>query len=241
MKVLGYVRVSTQVQADEGLGLDVQEQAIRAWTKANGHRLVGIAREEGVSGSNGIETRRALPEALMQLRAGKAQGLVVYRLDRLARDLVLQEQLLAEIKKMGAEVFSTSPSEANFLGDDPNDPSRKLIRQVLGAVAEYERAMIGLRTRMGRARKAEMGGFAYGSPPYGYRAVNRQLSEQPEEQKALAEIRRMKAEGKSLRAIAQDLEDQGFAPPRGKRWHPETLRLITSRESQVTDTAARAS
>lgn len=81
-------------------------------------------------------------------RAPLADGLVVFRLDRLARDLVLQEQILGDIWRMGAHGFSTSPSEADFLKDDPDDPSRQLIRQVLGAVAQYERALIALRLRL---------------------------------------------------------------------------------------------
>jgi DNA invertase Pin-like site-specific DNA recombinase len=69
-------------------------------------------------------------------------GVVVYRLDRLARDLIVQETLLAEVWRMGREVFSTSAAEQGYLADDPHAPSRKLIRQVLGAVNEYERSMI---------------------------------------------------------------------------------------------------
>jgi DNA invertase Pin-like site-specific DNA recombinase len=70
-------------------------------------------------------------------------------------------------------VFSTSAGEAAYLEDDPGDPARKVIRQVLGAVAEYERSMIALRLRSGRAGKAQAGGFAYGAPPYGYAARRR--------------------------------------------------------------------
>jgi DNA invertase Pin-like site-specific DNA recombinase len=143
--------------------------------------LVLWARDEGVSGSNGLDTRDGLADALEALKSRQAGGLIVYRLDRLARDLVLQEQLLADIRRMGAEVFSTSSAEASYLTDDPDDPSRKLIRQVLGAVNEYERAMIALRLRSGRRKKHDNGGYAYGSPPYGWRAVGRELAEDPEE------------------------------------------------------------
>ncbi len=82
---------------------------------------------------------------------------MVYRLDRLARDLILQETLLAEITAAGGQVFSTMPGEQAVIEDDPEDPSRRLIRQVLGAVAEYERSLIRLRLRNGRRRKAERG------------------------------------------------------------------------------------
>src|SRR5690242_12478196 len=95
MKLVGYLRVSTDRQAEEGLGLDVQEHAIRSWAKQEGHRISLWARDEGMSGSNGVETRVGLLDALGAIQSGAARGLVVYRLDRLARDLVLQEQLLA--------------------------------------------------------------------------------------------------------------------------------------------------
>ena len=119
VKVVAYLRVSTDRQAEHGLGLEVQAAEITKWAKINGHRIVLWARDEGVSGSNSLETRQALPDALAALQSRTAAGMVVYRLDRLARDLVLQEQLLAEIKRIGSEVFSTSAGEAAFLADDP--------------------------------------------------------------------------------------------------------------------------
>jgi DNA invertase Pin-like site-specific DNA recombinase len=90
VKLVGYVRVSTDRQAEEGQGLDVQIEAIRAWAKRNDYHVSTILREEGVSGSNGIEHQVALPDALQLVEAGKVAGIVVYRLDRLARDLMLR-------------------------------------------------------------------------------------------------------------------------------------------------------
>jgi DNA invertase Pin-like site-specific DNA recombinase len=81
--------------------------------------------------------------------------------------------------------LSTAGGEAN-LHDDPEDPSRRLIRQVLGAVSEYERAMIALRLRRGRAAKGARGGFAYGSPAFGHRAAGRALVPDEREQAAIA-------------------------------------------------------
>lgn len=242
MKVIGYLRVSTERQAEEGLGLGVQCDAVRRWANDHGHRVVGWYSDEGTSGSNGLETREALPEALSALQDGEASGLVVYRLDRLARDLVLQEQLLAELWRAGVDVFSTSPAETGYLEDDPEDPSRRLIRQVLGAVAEYERAMIALRLRAGRRRKAEQGGYAYGAPPFGYRAEDGELVPDPEEQDALALMRRLRDEGESLRGIARALAQRGYEPRQTRRgieggngreptggWHPTTLARILER------------
>src|SRR5437762_2753389 len=182
MKVTAYLRVSTDRQAEEGLGLDVQQHAIRAWAKQHGHQVVAWTRDEGVSGSNGLDGRIGLAEALEAIRERRAEALVIYRLDRLARDLVLQEQLLAEVRRLGGVVYSTSSAESDFLTDDPDDPSRRLIRQVLGAVSEYERGMIALRLRSGRRRKAEQGGFAYGAPSYGYRSERGVVVAEPDEQ-----------------------------------------------------------
>src|SRR5438128_6371629 len=199
MRIAGYVRVSTDRQAERGLGLEVQERSIRRWAKAQGHRLLDVLRDEGVSGSNGLGSRLGLADALDLVREKRAAGIIVARLDRLARDLIVQEQVLAEVRRLGGDVFSTSAGQAAYLVDDPDDPSRKLIRQVLGAVNEYERAMIALRLRSGRRRKADRGGYAYGSPPYGYRTVGRELVEDETEQVALARMRELRAVGASYR------------------------------------------
>jgi DNA invertase Pin-like site-specific DNA recombinase len=228
MNLAAYLRVSTDAQTD-GLGLDVQKAAIKAWATSHGHNVSATYVDAGVSGSNGLDTRTGLAEALIALRNDGADGIVVYRLDRLARDLIIQEQLLAEARQRGWAVFSTSPSEAAYLEDDPGDPSRKMIRQVLGAVAEYERSMITLRLRSGRARKAQLGGFAGGAPPYGFTAVDGELVEVAEEQETLSRIRRDRSGGQSLRAIAESLNAEGLTPRRGRRWHPGVLARLISR------------
>lgn len=223
-KIVGYVRVSTDAQVEQGLGLEVQEQQLRAWAKAHGHKIVEIFVEPGVSGAKGLEDRPALAEALHALRHGLAGGLVVPRLDRLARDLVLQEQLLAEVKRLKAQAFSTMAGEDAYLVDDPDDPSRKLIRHILGAVSEYERAMISMRLRSGRARKAANGGYATGAPPLGLRAVGGALVEDPDEGRVLDRLLTLRTDGRSLREIAALLTAEGLRPKRSDRWHPETVR-----------------
>ena len=235
MNVVGYVRVTKDRQAEQGLDLEVQKRALEAWAKENRHRITSIHQDEGGSGSNHLQGRMGLAEALERLRDGEAQGLVVYRLDRLARDLMVQEGLLADIWKMGGEIFSTIPSESGYLTDDPDDPSRKFIRQVLGAMAEYERGMVALRLRLGRKRKAERGGFAFGSPPYGYRSEHRELVTDEQEGEALKMIHDLRKEGKSLPAICSALEAAGHRPKRGDRWHPTSVWRILKRDEPSTN------
>lgn len=227
LRLVGYLRVSTDRQAEQGLGLEVQERAIREWARRGGHRLAAIFRDEGISGSNGLETRVGLADALAEV--GRADGLVVYRLDRLARDLVLQEKILADLRARGKRLHSVSPGEDAYLEDDPEDPSRKLIRQVLGAVASYEREIISLRLRHGRRRKSERGGFAYGAPPYGMRAVDGELAPDPVEAPVAARIREAVAAGRSLNSIARELNDEGIRPRRGERWHAVTVSRVAGR------------
>jgi DNA invertase Pin-like site-specific DNA recombinase len=229
VQLAGYLRVSTDKQAEHGLGIEIQEAAIRKWARSETHRIKLWFRDEGVSGSNGLDARDELPKALGALRDGEVAGVVVYRLDRLARDLVLQEQLLAEIRRMG-ELYSTSASEADYLRDDPDDPSRALIRQILGAVNEYERSMIKLRLRSGRRRKAEKGGYAYGAPPFGTEARDRGLVRIPEEWATVERIRDLRSSGESLRGICTVLESEGRTTKRGgTRWHPAVVAKVLGR------------
>src|SRR3974377_1125906 len=92
-RALAYTRVSTEEQV-QGNGLEVQERAVRAFCKSQGLRLIDVISDEGVSGSNGLDTRIGLASSLARLEAAEADCLVVYRLDRLARDFVLQELLV---------------------------------------------------------------------------------------------------------------------------------------------------
>jgi DNA invertase Pin-like site-specific DNA recombinase len=228
-KVVGYLRVSTDAQAEHGFGLEIQEAAIRDWARREGVVVVGLYTDAGVSGSNGLDGREGLPAAMAALRSGRAAGIVVYRLDRLARDLVLQETLLNEVRRMGCAVHSTTGGEAAYLADDPEDPSRRLIRQILGAVSEYERSLISLRLRSGRRSKAANGGFAYGSPPFGWESIDGTLVEVASEQQIIERMRSLHAGGRSVRGIAEDLNAEGVVAKRvGSRWHPTTVARVLS-------------
>lgn len=226
MNVVGYARVSTEAQAERGTSLQGQEKELRAWARAHGHKVVAVYSEDA---SGTLEHREALADALAAVKSGTAGGLVVYRLDRLARDMVLQEQLLREVHRAGGALYSTSDAESAVLQDDPADPSRRLIRQVLGAVAEYERSLIVLRLQAGRARKADAGGYAYGAPPLGKRAEDGVLVDDPDEAATVARITELRREGLSLRQIAAQLDQEGLRTKRGGRWHPPTVARVLER------------
>jgi DNA invertase Pin-like site-specific DNA recombinase len=219
---IAYLRVSTAEQV-EGFGLAVQERAIREYCKPHGLRLVALYRDEGQSGSNGLDDRTGLAEALIELEARHASALVVYRLDRLARDLLLQETLIAKLQRVGSEIISVT--EPDIRG---GDPTRDLVRQVLGAISQYERAVIRGRMVAGKAAKVRAGGYGGGRPPYGMRAANRELEPDPEEAAMVTLARQLHKKGNSLREIGQALTEAGYEPRSGTSWHPNTVRRMLS-------------
>jgi DNA invertase Pin-like site-specific DNA recombinase len=223
-KAIGYIRVSTQEQVS-GFGLDVQERSIRDYCKATGLRLVGVLRDEGQSGGNGLESRVGLAEALAKLKGGQASTLVVYRMDRLARDLILQETLVERLRNQGTPVRSASEPD---LDTDTTDPTKVLIRQIIGAVSQYERAVIRGRMMAGKAAKVAQGGFPGGRTRYGFKLENGEVVADPAEQVVVAEVRRRRAAGESLREVGNALEAMGYAPRDGERWHPNTVRRIAA-------------
>jgi len=224
MKALGYVRVSTHEQAHGGYGLDVQEQALRTWATNESARLVGIERDAAVSGSNGLESREGLTGALVRLEAGEADALVVYRLDRLARDLVLQETIIRRLEKAGRTVVSATEPKT-----DGDDPTRVLVRQVLGALAQYERAVIRARMMAGAAAKRRAGGYAGGKPPYGHDAIGGELVPNATEQAVIAEIMSARADGASYQDVADQLNASRTPTKAGREWHRWTVRELVKR------------
>lgn len=225
-RLAAYLRVSTDLQAEKGHGLGVQRAAIKDWAKQHGHVIALWASDQGTSGSAPLEAREGLLEAIGAVKAGDASGIVVYRLDRLARDLMVQETILADLRRGGGDLYSTSAGEQDFLTDDEADPSRKLIRQILGAVAEYERAMIRLRLRAGKHAKRAQGGYIGGKIPIGYRLTDDGLLVIDEaEQQAIRRMRELRSQGSTIRGIRDALSADGLYPRSGGEW---SLSVISS-------------
>jgi DNA invertase Pin-like site-specific DNA recombinase len=218
---VAYLRVSTEAQLD-GLGLDVQRAAVFELADREGLTIADVFVDEGISGSEGLDSRAALAAALDWLCEHPGGTLIVPRLDRLARDLMVQEQVLADAWKCGATVTSCSETERTYCRpDDPSDPARTLIRQVLGAVAAYERAMIRLRLVRGRRLRLARDGWAGGPTPYGWN--------DPAEQTILLDIDEQRRRGVSWAGIAADFIARGIVKRNGKPWRREELQRCHAR------------
>jgi DNA invertase Pin-like site-specific DNA recombinase len=225
-RAVGYIRVSSATQLD-GYGLAAQEADIRKSVKSYGLRLTQVFRDEGVSGSLEAALRPGLAEALARIESGDAEVLLIPRLDRLARRLTIQEAALAQVWRHGGTVVAADQGE--IVRDDPDDPMRTAMRQMMGVFAQLERSMIVARLRRGREMKRASGGYAAGRPRYGYRADGGFLVAVPEEQRTIKLARRLKKQGLSYRQIADRLEAEGLQPRSGGRWHPPMVsRLVNS-------------
>jgi len=201
---LGYVRVSTDEQVNEGASLAAQRAALIAEATRRGWDIE-IIEDEGVSAKN-LE-REGLQAALGRLDAGEANVLLAVRLDRISRSVADFSGLIAKAQRRGWDVRLLSPDL------DTKDPSGKFTAHVLAAAAEYERELIRVRTREGMAqKKAE--GVHVGRP-----------TTLPDD--VIRRILAARADGKSLRVIADALTADAVATAQGgKRWHASTVKAV---------------
>jgi DNA invertase Pin-like site-specific DNA recombinase len=229
MDLVSYLRVSSGSQVD-GFGLPVQRRAVQGWAKRNGHRIVDEVIDAGVSGALAATDRPGLSAVLDQLRPPpRARGLVVARLDRLARSLTVQEAVLAIIWKAGGAVFTADGGLVDQ--DDADDPMRTAIRQVQGVFAQLERSLVAKRMRDGRRLKAEQGAHAVGQHPFGQRSggPGRDGVVHDDERAVVERIVQLRSEGASYRSICAVLDAEGLRPRRAASWSPMVVRRISER------------
>ena len=215
-----YLRVSTDEQAESGLGLEAQLAACTAWCAARGYTVAGVHRDEGVSGSTAVDKRPGLTAALAEL--GRGAVLVAAKRDRLARSVGIAAVLEEAAKRLGATVETPDAPEGG-------DPFADAMRGMMDVFSQLERAMIAARTKAALgAKKAR--GERVGSVPLGcaVAADGKTLVADAAEREALELVRALRADGLSMRDIAARLNAEGV-PCRGSRWHLTTVARLLSR------------
>ena len=228
MRAAVYARVSTQKQGRDQT-IDSQVEALRAWAETQGHELKRehIFTDEGYSGSR--LDRPALDRLRDAAREGEFDVVAVFSPDRLARRHAYQVLLLEELRRAGCDVaFVHRP-----ISDDPHD---QLLLQIQGAVAEYERAVLGERFRRGKLQKARAGHWIAGQAPYGYRyvAARDAVPAHLEVDEAEADVVRMLygwliEERTTVRQILKRLAAGPWRPRSGKRlWSNAVVHRILS-------------
>lgn len=229
MKLIRYCRVSSDSQADN-YGLPQQHADCRRWAELHQHELVELG-DEVFTGT--VEERPLLNECLHWLREGAVDGLLIPRLDRLARKLTVQEAILAMVWQLGGRVFDAD-QDSEILQDDPDDPTRTALRQIQGVFAQLDRSMLTKRMRDGRRLKAAQGRHAAGIYPFGYRGhhANRTVDKGPDEteQPTVQRIVELRDDGAPYRSIAAQLDREGRRPRYAKSWSAMAVRNVWERE-----------
>lgn len=161
-----YVRVSTQDQAQHGFSLDAQEDSLQNYAKALGYEIFKIYRDEGKSAKD--LKRPEMQQMLKDAEDRKFNAIFIYKLDRFSRSLKDLILTIDKLKELGIDFISLQDKI------ETASASGKLMFQIIGAFAEFERNIIGDRTKFGMERKAKEGGFITKAPK-GYKLLNKQL------------------------------------------------------------------
>jgi site-specific DNA recombinase len=209
MQAIGYVRVSTEGQATEGISLEAQRARIDAWCTANGYELLSIEVDAGISGGR-AENRPALQRALTRTCAVKA-ALVVYSLSRLARSTKDAIAISDRLAKSGADLVSLSERI------DTTSATGKMIFRMLAVLAEFERDQIAERTKGALSHLKAQGKRISGRIPFGYdlETDGETLATNAAEQSTVRVIYTLRTERQSLRQIAAELTRRGLASKTG--------------------------
>jgi len=201
-QAIAYLRVSGKGQID-GDGFERQREAISGFAASAGFEIVGEFREEGVSGTTELEDRPALADALARIAGNGVRVVLVERADRLARELLTQESIIRLFMKLGARIVTAD----GFDLTDDEEPSRKMIRQILGAVAEFEKRTLVAKLRAARKRQKARTGRSEGRKPFGSR---------PGERAILDRVQALRSEGLTFGAITKRLNAEGVRTRAGR-------------------------
>lgn len=218
VEAFSYLRVSSDTQV-EGDGPNRQRRVIAAWAKRSKATVVREFADLGVSGTTQWSARPAMLEMVNALVASGGQPpiVVVERPDRLARDLIAGELILERLRELGVRVVVAENGQ-DLTSDD--SPTAKLVRQILGAVAEFDRASIAAKLRTARAVKKKATGRCEGRLFYG---------EKPGEENGIQIIKEGKRQRKSLSEIACQLNEAKIPTRLGKPWGRSSVAKIQNR------------
>ena len=217
-KAVAYLRVSGASQIN-GEGFGRQLDTITAWAGAHDYQLVGTYREEAVSGKTGFEDRPAFMSMLADLLSNGCRTIIVERLDRLAREYRVQEQIVFSLMRKQIALISADTGE-NITEAMNADPMKKAIVQMQGVFAELDKNMLVMKLGKARAKLRARGEYQGGYRAYGHT---------PGERNILRMIWRLDSAGLSLRQIARELDQAGARPRSGARWQPSTLARLVQR------------
>jgi len=223
---LGYIRVSSDEQVDSGLGLEAQRQRIAAYCAMKGLRLTEVFADPGISGGKPLASHPAGSQLLEVAKKSKA-FVIVAKLDRLFRSVADAANVIADFDRKGIQLVAIAESF------DMGSAYGRAMAQMASVFAELERTMIRERTLSAMNVKRSRGERISGHAPYGWDfGSDGRLVKNSAEQKVIARLRELHAEGLSYRGIATRLEAEGIPPKRGRRWAHTTIKSILTRKAK---------
>ena len=221
---IGYIRVSTEEQADSGLGLEAQRERIKAFCTLKDLQLIEIFEDAGISGGKHLETRPAGAKLMAAARKGKPV-VIVAKLDRLFRSVANAAAVIDDFGRKGIELVAIAE------GFDMTNPYGRAMAQMGSVFAELERAMIRERTRNAMDVKRKSGDRISRHEPYGWTfGPEGKLVEVESEQDAIRLMRGLREKGSTYEEIADVLSKSGVKPKRAESWARATVRLILNRK-----------
>lgn len=211
MKAIGYVRVSTEKQADFGVSLEAQSAKVQAMAVVQGAELGEIIVDAGESAKS--LNRPGMARLLALVDAGAIDTVIIAKLDRLTRSVADLAELLKRFERRGVSLVSVADSL------DTRSAAGRLVLNIMVSVSQWEREAIGERTRDAMRHK-RANGERVGTVPFGYRlaADGSHLEADPAEQGILFRIRGLRTAGYTTRRIAAQLNLEGFTTRRGTAW-----------------------
>jgi DNA invertase Pin-like site-specific DNA recombinase len=211
MKAIGYIRVSTEKQADFGVSLEAQSEKVRAMGVVQGAEQTEIIIDAGESAKS--LNRPGMARLMSLVDAGAVDTVIVAKLDRLTRSVADLAELLKRFERRGVSLVSVADSL------DTRSAAGRLVLNIMVSVSQWEREAIGERTRDAMRHK-RANGERVGTVPFGYRAAadGVHLEADSAEQTILCRIRELRAAGYTTRQIAEGLNGQGFTTRRGTAW-----------------------
>jgi DNA invertase Pin-like site-specific DNA recombinase len=219
MFAIGYIRVSSEEQADSGLGLEAQREKIKAYATLKGLILTDIHEDAGISGGKPLGSRPAGGQLLHSAKKGTI--VIVAKLDRLFRSVADAAGTVADFDKQGIELVSIAE------GFDMTNPYGRAMAQMASVFAELERMLIKDRTKSALGVKKARNERVSRSR-YGWDVIDGgKLTVNAKEQAAIRLIRRLRAQGRSLPRIAADLNGRGVPTKHGKPWiHTSVVSIL---------------
>ncbi|MCF7994711.1 MAG: recombinase family protein [Chromatiaceae bacterium] len=220
-KTIVYARVSTAMQADEGVSLAAQQQKASAYAGLYDLTIIDTIVDAGVSAKT-LE-RPGLQRALAMIENGEAQALLVVKLDRLTRSVGDLGRLIERYFAPGkAELMSVSEQI------DTRSANGRLTLNVLMSVSQWEREVIGERTSDAMRHMQAQGHYIGGRAPYGFRLVDTALVADTLEQQVIEQARELRAGGLSLAKVAAELDKRGFKARNAKRFVSQQIKRMVA-------------